>query len=340
MLRGGDRFTIVRFANGYSSFSPDLREATPERMESARRYVRGLTAAGGTEMQKALRHVLSFPRRGRRMRLIVFLTDGAVGNDHSLMRLLDESLDGARLFAFAIGSAPNEYLVRKMAEIGRGQARFIRSHEDIGEVMADFFRTLDEPVLTDVRLSWEAAVRGGEGKVRFYPDPPPDIYLDRPLQVVMQYPPDFSGRLLVRGTLDGEEAGYSFPVESGGGVRHRSIEKLFGRAMIGEMMFRWIRGTPAQKQTLRKEIVDAALRYQLVSRFTSRVAVEERIQRAPDGALVTVPVRVPLPRGWNPGAFFPTATNDWALLAAGLVLMLAGGGAALGRRGVRACSLA
>jgi Ca-activated chloride channel family protein len=330
MLRGGDRFTIVRFANGYSSFSPDLREATPERMESARRYVQGLTAGGGTEMQRALRHVLSFPRRGRRMRLIVFLTDGAVGNDHSLMRLLDESLDGARLFAFAIGSAPNEYLVRKMAEIGRGQARFIRSHEDIGEVMADFFRTLDEPVLTDVRLSWEG--KGGEGKVRFYPDPPSDIYLDRPLQVVVQYPPDFSGRLLVRGKLDGEEASYSFPVESGGGVRHRAIEKLFGRAMIGEMMFRWIRGTPAEKKTLRKEIVDAALRYQLVSRFTSRVAVEERIQRAPDGALVTVPVRVPLPRGWNPGAFFPTATNDRALLAAGLVLMLAGGGAALGRR--------
>ena len=72
------------------------------------------------------------------------------------------------------------------------------------------------------------------------------------------------------------------------------------------------------------KIVEAGLRYQLLSRFTSRVAVEERVERAPDGRLVTVPVKVPLPRGWKPGAFFPTATNDWFFLLAGLLLMLSG----------------
>jgi hypothetical protein len=131
--------------------------------------------------------------------------------------------------------------------------------------------------------------------------------------------------------LNGEETGYTFPMQSGSAVPHPAIEKLFGRAMIGEMMFRWVRGTPAERKDLKEEIVDAALRYQLVSRFTSRVAVEQRVKRGPDGTLVTVPVRAPLPRGWNPAAFFPTATNDWALLAAGLVLMLGGAGAALCR---------
>jgi Ca-activated chloride channel family protein len=283
-------------------------------------------------MQKALRHVLSFPRRTGRMRLVVFLTDGAVGNEHSLMRMLDESLDEARIFAFAIGSAPNEYLVRKMAEIGRGQARFIRSHEDIGEVMADFFRTLESPVLTDVRLSWEG--KGGvrpEG-IRYYPDPPPDIYVDRPLQVVMQYPTGFSGRLVARGILDGEEVEYAFPLEPKEGQRHRAIESLYGRALIGDLMYRWIHGTPQEKTHLKEKIVEEALRYQLVSKFTSRVAVEEKIERRPEGTLVSVPVRVPLPRGWDPGAFHPTATGDPALLAAGLLLLLSGGGIALGRR--------
>jgi len=266
------------------------------------------------------------------MRLIVFLTDGAVGNEHSLMRLLDDNLNGARLFAFAIGSAPNEYLVRKMAEIGRGQARFIRSHEDIGEVMADFFRTLDEPVFTDIRLLWEGGGEGRGEEVTFFPDPPPDVYVDRPLQVVMRYPRDLSARLVVRGNRGGREESFSFPLEEGKETAHPAVEKLFGRAHIGELMFSWIRGGPEEKKRMKEKIVEAGLRYQLLSRFTSRVAVEERVERAPDGRLVTVPVKVPLPRGWKPGAFFPTATNDWFFLLAGMLLMLSGSFLALRAR--------
>lgn len=330
MLREKDHFTIVRFSSGYSSFTPDLREATPERMAAARQYVDGLQSGGGTEMQKALQHVLSFPRRSSRMRLIVFLTDGCVGNEESLMRLLGESLGGARIFAFAIGSAPNEYLVRKMAELGRGQARFIRSHEDIGEVMADFFRTLEEPVLTDLRLAWEGE-EGGAGDVVFYPDPPPDVFLDRPLRMVMSYKPGFSGRLVLSGRRGGEDVRYAFPVDEVNGTRHVAIEKLFGRSMIGDLMYSWIRAATArQKHDLKREIIEAALRYQLVSKFTSRVAVEERIERR-DGDLVTVPVKVPLPRGWSPGAFSPTATSDWAFLGLGILMILAGMGVVFSR---------
>lgn len=334
MLRPGDHFTIVRFSSGYSSFSPDLREATVERMSAARRYVDGLQSGGGTEMQKALKHVLSFPRRSSRMRLVVFLTDGCVGNEDSLMRLLGESLGDARIFAFAIGSAPNEYLVRKMAELGRGQARFIRSHEDIGDVMADFFRTLNEPVLTDLKLTWEKE-NGATEEVAFYPDPPPDVYFERPLQVVMRYRPDFRGRFVIDGRRGGEDVRYSFPVGEEEGIQHEAIDKLFGRARIGDLMYRWIRaGTTREKYELKGEVLDTALTYQLVSKFTSRVAVEERVERR-DGKLVMVPVKVPLPRGWSPGAFFPTATSDWAFLALGLLMVLAGMGVVFSRsRGV------
>ena len=52
--------------------------------------------------------------------------------------------------------------------------------------------------------------------------------------------------------------------------------------------------------------------------------MEKRLEQAPDGRLVTVPVKVPLPRGWKPGAFFPTSTNDSFFLLAGLLLMFAG----------------
>jgi Ca-activated chloride channel family protein len=141
----------------------------------------------------------------------------------------------------------------------------------------------------------------------------------------MRYPEHAEGRLVVRGTLDGEETGFSFPITKEGGTAHRAIDKLFGRAAVGEMMYRWVRGTAAEKGRVRREIVETALAYQLVSRFTSRVAVEEKVERTPDGTRQRVPVRVPLPRGWSSAAFHPTATNDRAWFAAGLVLLLAAG---------------
>ena len=44
------------------------------------------------------------------------------------MRLLNAKLGTARVFTFGIRSAPNEFLMQRLAELGRGQSRFIRSH--------------------------------------------------------------------------------------------------------------------------------------------------------------------------------------------------------------------
>lgn len=323
MLRKRDRFTIVRFASEFSSFAPDLREVTGQRLQAATTYVAGLSADGGTEMQKALEYVLGIKGIGKSVRLIVFLTDGCVGNEDSLMRLLSQKLDRARLFCFGIGSAPNEHLVRKMAETGRGQARFIRSHEDIGEVMADFFRTLEKPILTDISLEWLDSTGNRIENIEFYPKPCPDVFSERPLQVIARYPNHYSGRVIVSGFLNTKEVRYEYQVNPGQGTHHPAIDKMFGRSRINELMVQMICKQPDGKPIDPKlEIIRTALEYQLVSKYTSRIAVEEQIERKPDGTLVTVNVPAMLPNGWSPSAWFPTATNDPLLLALGIVAFM------------------
>jgi hypothetical protein len=71
-------------------------------------------------------------------------------------------------------------------------------------------------------------------------------------------------------------------------------------------------------------VVQTALTYQLVTAFTSRVAVEEQITRAPDGTLASVRVPTTLPKGWSASAFFPTATNDTIQLLVGMIAMAFG----------------
>ncbi len=328
MLRPEDRFTIVRFSGDYSWFTPDLRDATSDRIKSATEYVDSLVAGGGTEMQKALSYVLDLLAASDRMPMVVFLTDGCVGNEDSLMLLLARKLNRGRLFTFGIGSAPNAFLMQKIAEIGRGEARFIRSHEDVGRVMANFFETLATPVLTDVTVTWldegGNPVKDGE----CYPNPCPDIFAGRPLQIVGAFAGKVSG-VEIRGLLNGERKCYReifTPCEK----QYPAVARLFGLQRIDELMFRMLQPeSPEEKIDLKREALMTALTYQLVTRYTSRVAVEEKVSRDPNGTLKSVRVPVAPAKGWN--MFNATATNDLLLFLLGAVGLLVSGLLVFGR---------
>lgn len=337
MLRPEDRFTIVRFASSFSAFRPAPEAAVADTVAAARAFVAGLQADGGTEMQPALRHSLAMLNDGTRLPLVVFMTDGAVGNEAELMRLLATDLGRARLFTFGIGSAPNEYLMRKMAELGRGQSRFIRADEDIGLVMADFFRTLASPKLTDVTVSWLDAFELPLTPVGAYPSRCPDVFIDRPLQVVAAFGDTLPAAVVISGTQAGEARAFRYAL-GGEGFAHTLVGRLFGQAQIDDWMTTLTvnpGGDAGLK--LKARIVAAALEHQLVTPYTSRVAVEEQLVRAPDGVLHTVAVATPPPQGWSPAA---TGTQDTLRLLGGVLAMLTGA-CLLGfrpRRRVAACT--
>ena len=320
MLREEDQFTIVRFASDFSWFTPDLRPATPDRLESATEYVESLVADGGTEMQAALDHVLDLLADSSRIPIVVFLTDGCVGNEDSLMALLAKKLNRGRLFTFGIGSAPNAFLMHKIAEIGRGESRFIRSHEDVGRVMSDFFETLATPVLTDVRVRWldEAGVVVDE--YESFPHPCPDLFAGRPLQVVGAFSRDVHG-VEIEGVFNGQAQAHRETFRPSA-EQHTSVARLFGMRRVNELEFRMLRPeTATEKIGLKKEALMTALSYQLVTRYTSRVAVEEKVSRAPDGTLLSVRVPTAPPKGWN--MFNATATQDTAMAIVGAICLLA-----------------
>jgi len=312
-LRPDDRFTIVRFASDFTSFSPELRRATPQKLDQARRYVAGLQADGGTEMQPALTYALSLLPESDHLPLILFLTDGDVGNEDTLIRLLGTRLGRARLFTFGIGSAPNAFLMHRMAEAGRGQSRFIRSHEDIGEVLTDLFVTLDSPVLTDVEIRWD------DPAVTFFPRRCPDVFHDRPLQLVAHAPDGFRGSARLTGRLGDELVTYDIELGERQPGHHEAVAQLYGRRQIKDLMVDLMQTErDGDRQELEQTITRVALEHQLVSAYTSRVAVEDRVVNR-GGELATVTVPVVSPRGWRLHA---TATGDPLQLLLGFMVLL------------------
>lgn len=328
MLKPEDEFTIVQYSSDYEALSDVLLPATHEALSRARSYVGAIRSDGGTELQPALGYVLNRPVRASVLSLVVLLTDGDVGNEASLMELLKARLGPRRLFTFGIGSAPNEFLMREMAQLGRGQCRFLRAEEDVGEVIGDFFRTLDSPVLTDVSLEWTDFDGDRIDDVEVYPCPCPDVFVDRPLQVVARCGRDFSGVLTVRGTMNGAPVAYEYGFSAYDALYHDAIPKLFGRSRIRQLMLERLQaGSGDGRKTIEGDVLATALRYQLISDFTSRVVVEERLETQPDGTLHTVKVPVPPPRGWTMYGMQATATQDlaWVVLGAITTLIAAAG---------------
>ena len=149
-----DRFNIVRFNNNASALFPGARPADAENLDYARRFVRALTASGGTEMMSALRLALDGGRDPDRLRQVVFLTDGAVGNEAALFGFIERKLGDSRLFTVGIGSAPNGYFMRKAAEFGGGSYTFIGEPDQVAARMGELFTKLERPAMTDLRLTW------------------------------------------------------------------------------------------------------------------------------------------------------------------------------------------
>lgn len=315
ILEKGDRFSIIRFASDFSSFSPELRAVSDDKLQAAKEYINHLDADGGTEMQPALESAFAMlPPESGRMPMIVFLTDGDVGNEEALLQLLASKLGNTRLFTFGIGSAPNEFLMHRMAEAGRGQSRFIRSHEDVGDVISDFFTTLKAPVLTDVQIEWDSE------SVHAYPERCPDIFYGRPLQLIAKAPKGFGEQITISGMIDGEKKSYTLPLTTEQ-EPHDALDTLYGRMQIKDLMIKMIKAdSPESQAELKNTLINVALKHQLISQYTSRVAIEEQVTVV-DGELTTVQVPVAAPKGWS---LYATASHDpLRLLCGGLLIAAA-----------------
>ena len=280
-LRPQDRFNIIEFNSVTRVVFPQPVVARPENIRLARAQVASLQATGGTEMAPALRKALGQQSPGDEalVRQVVFITDGAVGNEAALFELIRQSLGNTRLFTVGIGSAPNGFFMRKAAQIGRGSSITIGDPSEVREQMQALFAKLENPLVTDLRITWPKGLH-----VDAYPKKLPDLYQGEPLRLVARIRGgDASGKLRVSGRLAGQQ--FQRELALSGSTGTGGLGTLWARERIEALRDRQ---RPAGEQSaagqkLRGQILDLALAFQLVSPYTSFVAVEEKVVR-PDGA--------------------------------------------------------
>ncbi|NEO51715.1 MAG: after-VIT domain-containing protein [Okeania sp. SIO3B5] len=291
-LNPNDTFTIIDFANTTRKLSEQPLPNTPKNIATAINYINKLNANGGTELLNGIQEVLQFPPPpAGRLRSIVMLTDGYIGNEKAVLAEVQDKLQpGNRLYSFGVGSSVNRYLINRLAEIGRGIARVVRQDEPTEEVAEKFFQQINNPVLTQIEVEWN-----GWGEVpEIYPVTTPDLFAEQPLVLFGHKQDAVGGELQVNGIAAGGEIyqqTFDIHFAESGNV---AVAQIWARQKIKHLMNQMF---DYDKKSMVKEVTETALSYQLLSEYTAFVAVSEDVRVEPGGKSISMEVPVEMPEG-------------------------------------------
>ena len=287
-LGSNDTFQIIRFSDTASQFGARPVRATERNLTAARNFVSRLRANGGTEMINGVKAALDFPHDPSRYRFVTFMTDGYIGNERDILAAVHSRIGASRIFSFGVGNSVNRYLMQRMAEAGRGVVAYLGLNDSARDVMDDFFARVSRPALTDIEVDW-----GGMAVTDVYPSALPDLFVGRPLVVTGKFAGDRKA-VRVLGSSGGERHTL-MSAQDVDGTASSSLAKVWARLRIADLANRqtWA-GDPHGE--LGDAIRNTALRYQLVSNYTSFVAVDSSLKTAGDHG-ITVRQPVPVPDG-------------------------------------------
>ncbi len=285
----GDTFQIIRFSERASGLARAPIEATPENVKRGLAYLEQLQGQGGTMMIEGIKAALDFPHDPRRLRIVMFLTDGYIGNEAEILDAVRAAIGDARLFSFGVGSSVNRELLDGLALEGRGEAQYFLGGSSMAASVDRFYERIRNPYLTDVELVWH-----GVDVTDRYPEQVPDVFGGQPLAVHARYDGRGDGWLEVRGRIAGKpwktRVDLDLPRGESG---NPAVGTLWARARIADLQ----RSDRSQTNpAVRAEIETLGLSHHLVTPYTSFVAVEEKLVVS-DGRPKRVRVPVEMPEG-------------------------------------------
>jgi Ca-activated chloride channel homolog len=317
-LTQSDRFNVIQFASNYSSLFASPQPVTVTSRTLASGFVAGLRANGGTEMRAPLDSAMSSPAMPGFLQQIVFITDGSVGNEAELVQLIHDRIGTKRLFTVGIGAAPNAYFLGEAAAAGRGSYTFIAEREQVGTRMQELFAKLERPALIDLKVQWPQGMQ-----VDLAAPLPMDLYSGDPVVVLARMPQMVTGEVVLAGRVRGAEWSQRLPLTNVGDAS--GLSKLWARERIGALSREMHTG--GSSETLKASIVELALKYHLVSDFTSLIAIDDAVARPADSAghLEQAATSAPIGGAWATTGFAKTATAAEVYLLIGLICLGLGG---------------
>jgi Ca-activated chloride channel homolog len=293
-----DRFTVYAFDNSLTQ-PPEfpglgLQPATARHRFLAAEFLAGIGPRGGTEMAQPLALAVHQLAHGKRAaeRILVLVTDGQVGNEDQILRRLAGEIGGVRVLALGIDRAVNAGFLRRLADLGGGTCELVESEKRLEEVLGQIHRHLGAPVLTGLRLQPVGFEIEEESLV---PARLPDLFAGAPLTILGRYRGGAAGSLRLSAATPGGERWSRTVVARVDG--NPALPAVWARGRLRDLEDRFVTGR-ADPRALEKQILDVSLRFGVLCRFTSFVAVDRAEVVNEGGCCHQIVQPVDAPSGW------------------------------------------
>ncbi|MEZ4917802.1 MAG: VIT and VWA domain-containing protein [Saprospiraceae bacterium] len=295
-LRPEDEFNVVLFAGASNILASQSLPATATNVQNALAFIDKQQGSGSTEMLTALQRVFQLPRSNENTsRSIVLVTDGYIDFETQCFDLVRNELDQANLFVFGIGSGVNHFLLEGMAHAGQGLPFLVQNEQEAPEVANKFLRYISNPVYTQIHAKFK-----GFDAYDVEPISIADVMAERPIVLFGKYRGEASGEIQLEGYAGKSKRKKKVRLSVADyrpDANNKAIRYLWARERIRHLSdYHQVDYYSDQRSQREKTITALGLDYNLLTAFTSFVAIEEVVVNK-TGELNSVRQAVPLPQG-------------------------------------------
>ena len=286
-LRPTDHFNVLLFSGGSSLYAPKSVPAEADKISDAIAFIDRETGGGGTELLPALERAMKLPRVGTDVsRSFVVVTDGYIAEETAMFEHVRKHLGEQNVFSFGIGSSVNRFLIDGIAKAGQGEPFVILDQKQAPTAAAKFRAYVESPVLTQVKVAFD-------GFSTYDVSPPvlPDVFANRPVIVFGKYKGAPAGKITLTGVSGKGRFVSAIDVASvTPDAKNQALSFLWARSKISELSDFF------QGDANKKQVVELGLQYNLLTKFTSFIAIEQVVRATPNGS-TDVNQLLPMPAG-------------------------------------------
>lgn len=286
-LRDIDRFNLVLFSDDTYLLSTKSLAANSGNVQAAIDLIDEQEGGGGTSMFPALQTAVSVPMKEDVARSVVIITDGYISNEDEIYDLINRNMDTASFFSFGIGCSVNDYLIKGIAQCGMGESFLVTDSEDAAQSAERFASYIEAPLMTGITVDYE-----GFDVYDVATSTPSILYAQKPLILFGKWRGEPTGTITVSGKAGGEDYVQEIPVaDAAVDTEDESIRYLWARTKLDQLAGY---GSTRNDDSVKEEITQLGLDYNMTTPYTSFVAVVEEI-RNPEGESQDVNQANPLP---------------------------------------------
>lgn len=286
-LRPTDLFNVILFAGDANILSPQSLPANEQNIAAAIGLIDQQRGSGATELLAAMQQAMSLPRQEGISRSLLLVTDGFVSGEEGVFAHIRQNLNKCNVFAFGIGTSVNHYLIEGVAKAGMAEPFVVTTDDEAAGVANKFREYVQSPVLTDIQVRSSGFDTYDVNPVSF-----PDLLAQRPIILFGKWRGPVTGVIELTGRNNQGvftsrlDVSTTQPDQGNSALRY-----LWARSRIAELSDYGARDLDEENV---KTITALGLQYNLLTRYTSFIAVREVVTN-PTGQADDVKQALPLP---------------------------------------------